>query len=565
MAKNLGDDNTIKGELENSFPAFSVMGPIKGTYGEVWILSRDGKIAQAIKVIKPNEKIGSSEEELSVFEREMALSLKIPPNINVISIYGFVVPRVRYVDGDSEEVKFVPALRMKAMQGSLEEWTTNPDAASLENRLIALVQALSGLNHLYRHGFEGHGDIKPSNFLYTDFRSDFPVIGENDSAHWPSNKHPYRVVVSDFGWSDAWVDLGEYKKVFRQYMAPERLDGVFHPQKSDVFSMGVLLAELLLFRHPARNYKKATKSEGNWRRCCEDADWDLSGIDSDRVKTLILRSLNASAESRPTVEELIDELCSELETHGVPDLAGSIKLFETHVYGDEPERQLAWAAYQIADLNDVEKERARTELAEAADRINLTSILGFSQWLPLAVAILKIEDADSATVKEAQEIAQDALISHMSKKAHEDLSKEDFNADLNYLRPFEAFSTLASGLREISGWTAAEALQKSNLSDLVKSALAFREAGDNRYADIQRTFFYLDECERLTPNEATPHYFRARWGHEHALMGKAHYSSGRRDVFALEVEDSWISAARRAQELDPTWWEPKKLLNQWKA
>jgi serine/threonine protein kinase len=80
-----------------------------------------------------------------------------------------------------------------------------------------------------------------------------------------------------------------------------------------MFAMGIIAAEITQRRHPSRNLKQATKSDGKWIRAAAKGDWDLSSIQSETMKELILNCLNMDPRRRPTAQEAIHTVCEELK------------------------------------------------------------------------------------------------------------------------------------------------------------------------------------------------------------------------------------------------------------
>jgi len=256
----------IREWLDKHYDGYSVEPePVRGTYGLIWFLNATSPNISpksfAVKTVDPNRASKlSTPDDIATLRREFRMWLALPATYNVLPALGFDI--ATFSDSETNQSVNLPFMRMPRMAGSLDTWTSKPPSgAEVADRLIALAQSLNGLQYLYDHGFEGHGDLKPSNLLYDDLRSKFEL---GDGETWPSTAHPWRIRVADLGWADAWVDLGLSNKVLRTHMAPERFDAVVVPVKSDIFSMGIIAAELLQGQHPAENLKARTKSEGNW-------------------------------------------------------------------------------------------------------------------------------------------------------------------------------------------------------------------------------------------------------------------------------------------------------------
>ena len=294
----------IKTGLQLSYgPLDFDQSPILGTYGLV-LLARDPRTGhklafKTIDLIKGGGTLTS--QDLAYLQREFRKWLKLPPSRNILS--GLMVHSIN-INSRDLQVKGLPVMMMKAMAGSLEDWIGNPNF-TYEEKLTASIQLFSGLDDLYKAGIEGHGDLKPSNILYSDLSETFSL---DDHAGWPSQSNPWQITVADFGWADAWVDIGFTNKALREYMAPERFDGIFVAEKSDIFAAGLIVAQLFQGAHPAKNLKKAKKSEGSWRRCVEQGNWEMSSLaENEALHRLIIRCLSNDPNARPSAQNVLEE------------------------------------------------------------------------------------------------------------------------------------------------------------------------------------------------------------------------------------------------------------------
>ena len=122
--------------------------------------------------------------------------------------------------------------------------------------------------------------------------------------------------------------------------------------------MGILLAHLLQKKHPAKNLKKSKKSEGNWLKCVENSEWDLTEIDSIRIKTLIESSLSYSFEKRPSIDEFIETLHMELnETYRLDSVLSDLRMQNREYEKVDPNEHLAWASSQTFSISNKKKIR----------------------------------------------------------------------------------------------------------------------------------------------------------------------------------------------------------------
>jgi serine/threonine protein kinase len=541
--------------------------PVKGTYGLIWFLSYQDQNTYpdsfAVKTLAP-ELLAKhiSSNDLEYLKREFRLWLELPTHRNVLGAFRFEIAQL-FAENGIDEV-YIPVMLMPRMEGSLQVWVDDP-AFGIEDRLIALAQAFNGLQHIYKNGFEGHGDLKPSNILFTDLRSRFTL---GDDKGWPSIQHPWEIRIADFGWADAWIDLKFTDKAFRQYLAPERIDGYVVPIKSDMFSMGVVVAELLQRHHPARNLKKVLGSKGKWKRCIEKADWNLDDINSERLKHLICSLLEVAPADRPTPAECISDICDELrEMYSIdiaPNLLASNEISQLSPIAEADHS--AHAARQVIGLGPRDELLSRKKLEWRIGEVIVRDFETCEIWLTLAeslIALLEREEGPDPIRKIGQlrETAKSYLEGILGKvdRPHMDTIpiRDDWNTNL---RPFERYYPVVDTAANIAGVKYdSEIAGASTLGSLALSALAFSNASRAHSGiSVPNTIeFYLAESIRHAPEESVPYYFRALWGHMHFTITSILENRAEIPPDA-NVTATWFADLESAVRLSPDWKEPKK-------
>jgi serine/threonine protein kinase len=534
--------------------------PIKGTYGLIWFLSAKKSFPRtlAIKTLAPEALTNpETSKDIIYLRREFRMWLDLPNHINVIPALGFDTACLSS-NNKIDSVR-LPIMRMPKMAGSLQDWVDSPQIET-EDRLIALAQAFNGLRHLYSHGFEGHGDLKPSNILYSDIRDQ---VGVDNTNAWPSNMHPWLIRVADLGWADAWIDLGFSQKAFRQYLAPERLDGHVIRIKSDMFSMGVVTAELLLQCHPASNLKNALRSKGKWRRCVENCNWNLDKINSKRLKKLILNCLSGDPALRPTPEKCINEICSELQEKYGQNIAPTLELWNKKISTIAEYEHSAWAATQSINLGDQEAIHTREKLEDKIKEIAVIDFETCEMWVTLARPIIDLLEKEEgpdpvSRITQLRELAKKhlrALIGKMDRSCMEAIPPRN---DFQSLQPFERFSEIVGKISDVADVDyESEIMDATELEALALSALAFSEAGlAHQGCNVSHTQeHFLSEAIRHAPEEPVLYFFRALWGKQRWFVKNVGNNSFVHDELA-----GWITDLESAIRLSPTWEEPKKEL-----
>lgn len=544
--------------------------PVKGTYGLIWFLSKKNSVPGvfAVKTLAPEAMVDPKKaSDIDYLRREFRMWLAVPSHLNVVPALGFDTAHLS--SGIESAAVSLPVMRMPKMTGSLQEWVADP-TFGIEDRLIALAQAFNGLRHLYKHGLEGHGDLKPSNILYADLRDRFVL---DDRKTWPSVNHGWQIRVADLGWADAWIDLGFTNKAFRQYLAPERLPGPdglpgrVVPIQSDMFSMGIVAAELLQRNHPARDLKKAMGSEGKWKRCVETGDWNLNEISSDRLRQLIMKCLQVSPESRPTPDECVGEICSELlEIYG-QDIAPTLQLWNEQSSPIAENEHIGWAATQTIGLGVDEEKRSGDVLERRLKGVAVRDFEDCETWIVLVrplIDLLEREDHPESTLKIGQlrksaSLYLTKVLGEMDRHGMEAVSQRgDWPKSV---QPFERFSEAVAGMADIAEFEYELAKGVSpRLGPLALAALAFANASRYREQDCSKNEYFLSEAIRHAHDEAVPYYFRALWRqmrqHKSSVTEKRDTNSPNDDELA-----TWVADLEIAIHLSPSWEEPKALLH----
>lgn len=551
--------------IERKYHDYNVAAePVHGTYGLIWFLTKKGTAKGfAVKTLAPEKILESkSLDDLANLRREFRMWLALPCTYNIVSALGFDIASLGGVD--ESEVVNLPVMRMPLMDGSLDDWVNNSKFDGID-KLIALAQAFNGLLHLYANGFEGHGDLKPSNLLYIDMSKQYSLP---DSNSWPSQQHPWRVCVADLGWADAWVDLGFTNKVLRDYMAPERFEGKFSRIKSDMFSMGVIAAQLLRGCHPASNLKKHLKSEGSWKNWVESGERNLDGISSDRMRNMILRCLNPDPDARPDANECLSEICAELkETYHI-DIEQTLAAWRKPIFDSVTAQNdhQAWAANNSIRLGPSEVIRSLEQITSMLKMMQVNDINSCEEWVPLADSYFKLVEA-AGEVQEASDVpirklALDYLLSILGKLDRPDVLNIQVRDDLpGVMQPFERFSEVVKRMADLADFPQGDELEAvEKLGAYARSALAFGKASVLRVegGGQSEVIALLTTAINAAQDEPVNYYFRARWIHENLFL--THGRAESKGLSSQQVIQTIISDLGRAISLAPNWEEPKNLL-----
>jgi len=531
--------------------------PIHGTYGLVW-LARDSRTGNALAFKSLDfgrDGVTQAIEDFAYLQREFRKWMKLPPSRNILGALGYDLVRIEL---DGVEVEDLPVMRMKGMKGSLDDWVGNNDFSHAE-RLVAVIQMFSGLEDLYDAGLEGHGDLKPSNILYTSLSDSFSLP---DVSGWPTKNNPWQIVVADFGWADAWVDLGFTNKALREYMAPERFDNVFVKDKSDVFAAGLIAGALFTGEHPARNLKKARKSQGNWRRCVDNRDWVLESIDDPDLRDLIAICLAPIPDDRPTASEALVRLCKIYDRDSEDSIAEYLPHWKFRMSGVQRLEHLVDAAQRSVNLGAKERREAAGELVIELGELRRDDIYDFEKWISCAKALVFLHDqdenaVDSEVVSSVLATAQGVLKGPLNDFTPDDIeaiAKRDDWASV--VHPFERFSGIVERFLDLVGTDYEKEKSGQGLgvtNGVLLGALAYQSASAYRYADLSKCIQILSEAIDGYPAQPVFHYFRYRWIDEY-LWGKSHkLSEGGLDMSDEQLREIADSDLNQARVLDPNW------------
>jgi serine/threonine protein kinase len=173
----------------------------------------------AVKVLR--EDFSSSEAFRERFRQEAKAAANLShPNIVTIHDFGLNQQHLYIV------MEFVPGTDLKTM-------IKTHGVFSIDEAIPLIVQACAGIGYAHRAGFV-HCDVKPHNMLVTPDQ---------------------RLKVTDFGIARAMASIEPDEKFdivwgSPQYFAPEQAAGEAPMPASDVYSLGVILYEMLTGRLP---------------------------------------------------------------------------------------------------------------------------------------------------------------------------------------------------------------------------------------------------------------------------------------------------------------------------
>jgi len=257
----------------------------KGGMGKIYRVE-DKKIKQevALKLIKPE--IASDEKTIERFSNELKTARMISHR-NVCRMFDLSEEKgIHYIT-----MEYVPGEDLKSFIKRAKQLTTGTAIGIAK-------QVCEGLVEAHRLGVV-HRDLKPQNIMID--KEGYARIMDFGIARSLKTK----------GITGAGVMIGT-----PEYMSPEQVDGKDPDQRSDIYSLGVILYEMVTGRVPFEAETPFAVGVKQKSETPKDPK-ELNSHIPDDLNQLILRCLEKDKEQRP---QSAGELSSELESieQGIP-------------------------------------------------------------------------------------------------------------------------------------------------------------------------------------------------------------------------------------------------------
>ena len=219
--------NTSLAEINDQYELIKSIG--KGGMGEVFLANEKNTSKQfAIKILHSD--LSEDAAALKRFEQEIETASRLN-HANLVSIYD----HGKTFDGS-------PFLVMDYIQGTtLSEWLQENNDLSTLDAINFFIQICEGLKEAHSKGVL-HRDLKPSNILIQHGEGQLPVIKLADFGI-------ARIANESVNYTQTLTETSEVVGS-PKYMSPEQCLGITMDEKSDIYSLGCLMYEVLEKRPP---------------------------------------------------------------------------------------------------------------------------------------------------------------------------------------------------------------------------------------------------------------------------------------------------------------------------
>lgn len=240
-------DAEIPADFKNDFQKYSFLGPMVGGGSGVLMAYRDNCLGRnvAIKKLKPDCQKDARERRRLLREARITAQLGHPNTVPVYELgvddEGNLYFAMKKIEG--EDLFKILSRIARGDEGTIARY-------NLDALLEILIQAANAVAFAHAHGVI-HRDLKPENILVGTYGAVY-VMDWGIAKIWGM---PNETFIEDFqSESDVYERLttSGQRPGTPLYMSPEQVRNSHIDERSDIFSMGVVLYELLALREPFR-------------------------------------------------------------------------------------------------------------------------------------------------------------------------------------------------------------------------------------------------------------------------------------------------------------------------
>lgn len=296
------------GKVIDNFRVVSVLG--KGGMGIVY-KAYDTRLDRYVAIKLLSSSVLDKERFVERFKREAKNQAKLT-HPNIVAVYGFI------------EYSNLLGIVMEYVEGeSLEKVVDRQGRFNLQDVIYILKHLLQGIGYAHQRGFI-HRDIKPSNIIL--------------------NKEGITKIM-DFGISKSLYDNNMTKTGSKigtvYYMSPEQIRGQDVTNRSDVYSIGCTIYEMIVGQPPFDFASEYEVMEGHLKKNVPKMSERITGI-PEKLEKIITKALQKDPNARyENCEEMynevleVDKQLSKIQTsyfEKVPQRSKKYKFFAASTF-----------------------------------------------------------------------------------------------------------------------------------------------------------------------------------------------------------------------------------------
>lgn len=579
MSYSINDSYLMKGvfvNLENKkFFLGGKVVEVKSTnkFFEVNIVKQDGTNPEfiAYKTIQSESTINIEKRKIESFTNEAKKWFSVKGHPLILSpLY------IEFIDN-------LPVIAMQYCEANLSEYMASNEPDVIES-LIITAQILKGLIYLKENGLESHQDLKPANILLRDLSkiySDFPP----DNVH---SSFRYRAMIADFGLANAYKELGK-KRGSLFYMAPEQFDNTnytsFYP---DIFSVGVILTELITGKHPIgykiKDIYKKYNDKGKREQLVRE--WVLNPVKkivlpnipcADKIGDLIEELLKLEPKERPSYEDALScilNILDEIDSYSSEYLKLLLDFYDSTGSHQSRWRNLEslFLIVQLPEQEEIVLNTLANEIKGLREDLHTSGDLVYLCYLIFALSSLLLKQKKTAEVEEYA-----LYIINESNKWRDRIRVEDRYPELKFqgsilinkpsFSDFEIYAGVIGKAKSLleQVWKK-EDVERYFLSlDNITQSAYYQDIASqyhmNGYGESnnRHKLLLLDKCIELNPKEATFYYLKGLWLSQQLpielILGDIKNDDKK------NLEDEILNNFKKANELNPNWTAPRDYLS----
>ena len=322
----------------------------------------------AIKILK-DDLISDDESKERFLAESRAIAMLSHPNI--VSIYD-----VGHVDDEDGEIEYIV---MELIDGiTLKQYIKKRGQLNWKESLHFSTQIAKALSHAHERGII-HRDIKPQNIMLLKDGS---------------------IKVADFGIAALQDSLGDSDEALGSvhYMAPEQSKGAAADARSDIYSLGVVMYEMLTGQYP---YTGETPEEIAIKHINGNpvTPKKLNKNIPNKLERIVLKAMSSDLQTRyQTAEEMVQDLEEFRKEQVTEEMKSSIDGSDKGKKGNKQAKDFSAdessGSVQNKETDDVEPIKKKGELSKEKFKIRrkrsrkVTMLTGVLSVILLILALI---------------------------------------------------------------------------------------------------------------------------------------------------------------------------------